>query len=98
MAQVHSKWLEDFFSGAASYDFDGVDADDIVYGFATDTSVDPDAVHDISDLTLVATGTAWTGPVSLSNPVCGLDASDDLLFDADDPAQIAADPAGGFEN
>jgi hypothetical protein len=98
MAVVHSKWLEDFFSGALDADFGGTGASDFVWGFATNTSIDPDMVDDISDLTLVATGTAWTGPVDLANEVCGLDGSKDLLFDADDPAQIAQDASGGFSN
>ena len=94
---VHSDWLERQFNGAEFLDLNGVGADTINLGIVTNASIDPDTNALYSGLTAVSTGTAWTGPVALSNLTCVLDGSNDLVFDSDDPATIAQD-AGGFSN
>ena len=95
---VHSDVLERHFDGTAALDWDGAGAATFNLGIVTEASIDPDTDALYSGLTAVATGTAWTGPVALSNVSCGLDVSNDLVFDADDPASISQDSGGGFSN
>ena len=93
--QVHSSPLERAFDGTQSLDLDGAGAVVVNMGIVTESVVDPDTDTLYSGLTAVATNVGWTGPVAVANLLCGLDGSFDLLFDADDPAQIPSD-AGGF--
>lgn len=96
--QVHSRWLERQFDGTDALDLDAVLAGSTIkLGIVTEATINVDTVHLFSSLTAVATGTAWTGPVTLANITCGLNGSFNLVFDADDPAVIALD-AGGFAN
>lgn len=91
---VHSDWLERMFDGTDALDFDGVGSDAFKMGIVTESTIDADTNALYSGLTAVGTATAWTGPVDLANEACGLDGSNDLLFDADDPSQIATDASG----
>jgi hypothetical protein len=93
--QVHSAWLERHFDGTQALDLDA--GDTINLGIVTESVINPDTNSLYSGLTPVGTATAWTGPVALVNPSCGLNGSNNLAFDADDPAVIAQD-AGGFAN
>lgn len=95
--QVHSDWLERMFDGTEALDLDGVGST-INLGIVTESAIDPDTNALYSGLTAVATGTGWTGPVALATKTCGLNGSNNLLFDADDPSQIAQDAGGGFAN
>lgn len=96
---VHSDWLERHFDGTEAFDLDAaVGGDTINLGIVTESSIDADTNALYSGLTAVATGTAWTGPVALSNISCGLNGSNNLVFDADDPSVIAQDAGGGFSN
>lgn len=95
---VHSDILERHFDGTDSLDWDGAGANTFNLGIVTESSIDADTNALYSGLTPVATGTAWTGPVALANVACGLDGSNDLVFDADDPSSIAQDSGGGFSN
>lgn len=92
---IHSDWLERQFDGTDPLDLDGV-GDTINLAIVTDAVVDPDTVPIYPGaLTPVDEGgTAWTGPVALANKVCGLDGSEDLVFNSDDPATIAQDGSG----
>jgi len=95
---VHSDWLERHFDGTQALDLDAVLLGDTInLGIVTEATINPDTNALYTGLTAVATGTAWTGPVALANITCGLNGSNDLVFDADDPAVIALD-AGGFSN
>lgn len=94
---VHSKWRERHSDGTQPLDLDGVGADTIRLGIVTEAVINPDTNDLYTGLTAVATGTGWTGPVALANLTCGLDGSFNLVFDADNPAQIAQD-AAGFSN
>ena len=94
---VHSDWLERQFDGTEALDLDGAGSV-INMGIVTESTIDADTNALYSGLTAVATGTAWTGPVALANKTCGQNASNDLVFDADDPAQIAQDAGAGFAN
>lgn len=93
---IHSDWLERHFDGTQSLDLDGAGATTINLGIVTEASVDADTNALYTGLTPVATGTAWTGPVALANPTMGLNGSNNLVFDADDPSVIAQDVGGGF--
>ena len=93
---VHSDWLERQFDGTEQLDLDATGADTINLGIVTESSINPDTNNLYSGLTAVGTGTGWTGPVALSNLSCGL-VSNNLVFDADDLAQIAQD-GSGFSN
>lgn len=95
---VHSDWLERHFDGTEALDLDGIGADTINLGIVTNATIDPDTNALYSGLTAVSTGTAWTGPVALANITCGLNGSNNLAFDADDPAVISQDAGGGFSN
>ena len=95
---VHSDWLERHFDGTEQFDLDGVGADTINLGIVTESSINPDTNALYSGLTAVSTGTAWTGPVALANITCGLNGSNNLVFDADDPSVINQDAGGGFSN
>jgi len=95
---VHSKWLERHFDGTQSLDLDAVLlGDTIKLGIVTEAVINADTNNLYTGLTAVAIATGWTGPVTLANITCGLNGSNDLVFDADDPAVIALD-AGGFSN
>lgn len=95
---VHSDWLERQFDGTQALDLDAALAGDTInLGIVTESTINADTNALYSGLTAVATATGWTGPVALANITCGLDGSNDLVFDADDPAVIALD-AGGFAN
>lgn len=95
---IHSDWLERHFDGTQTLDLDAaVGGSTIKLGIVTESTINADTNALFTSLTAVATGTAWTGPVTLTNITCGLDGSNDLVFDADDPAVIASD-AGGFAN
>ncbi len=93
----HSTWLERHFDGTQAVDLDGAGAVTLKLGIVTNATINADTDNLYTGLTAVGTATGWTGPVTLANPTCGLDGSNDLVFDADDPAQIAQD-AGGFSN
>lgn len=96
--QVHSTWLVEQFDGTANIDLDDtVDGDDVRFGIYTESAINQHTVDNVSALTAVATGTAWTGPVSLANMTFAKNGSNQPTFDADDPAQIAQD-AGGFSD
>tara|TARA_R110000772_G_scaffold81597_5_gene173505 strand:- start:1085 stop:1513 length:429 start_codon:yes stop_codon:yes gene_type:complete len=95
--QVHSSPIERHYDGTESLDLDGVGAITVNMGIVTEAAIDPDTNTLYSGLTAVATNVGWTGPVAVANLVCGLDGSFDLLFDADDPAQVPYD-AAGFAN
>jgi hypothetical protein len=95
---VHSDWLERHFDGTEQLDLDGAGADTINLGIVTESSIDPDTNALYTGLTAVSTGTAWTGPVAMSNLTCGLNGSNNLVFDADDPSVISQDSGGGFSN
>lgn len=95
---VHSDWLERHFDGTQALDLDAALAGDTIkLGIVTEATINPDTNALYTGLTAVATGTAWTGPITLANISCGLNGSNNLVFDADDPAVIAQD-AGGFSN
>lgn len=95
---VHSRWLERHFDGTDPLDLDAVLAGATIrMAIVTEAAINPDTIHLLTSLTQVGTATAWTGPVDLANITCGLNGSNDLVFDADDPAVIALD-AGGFTN
>jgi len=97
--QIHSKWIENQLNATTALDLDGAGgASTIHIGFVTDSVINPDTINLYSQLTPVATGTAWTGTAALVNMTCGLDASSNVVFDADDPAPIPKDAAGGFAN
>lgn len=92
---VHSDWLERQFDGTDAQDLDVVGAHgDIKLGIVTEAAINPDTAALFSGLTAVGTATAWTGPVALVNMTCGLDGSNDLVLDADNPAVIAQDASG----
>ena len=92
---VHSKWIERQHDGTDAFDLDGAGANTLKLAIVTDAVIDPDTDSTYpGGLTAVGTATAWTGPITLATLTCGL-SSGDLIFDADDPAQIATD-AGGF--
>ena len=93
----HSAWLERHFDGTQALDLDGVGATTINLGIVTEAVIDQDTDNLYTGLTPVATGTGWTGPVALSNLTCGLNGSNNLAFDADDPTDVAQD-ASGFTN
>lgn len=94
----HSKILERHFDGTAVLDLDdAVGGSPVMLGIVTEASINADTNSLYSGLTPVAASTGWTGPVALANMTCDLDGSFDLVFDFDDPAQIAAD-GGGFAN
>lgn len=94
----HSDWFERMMDGT-----DALDLDDAIGGaviklaIVSDVSVDPDSNPLYAGLTPVATNTGWTGPITLASKTCGLDGSNDVVFDAADIAQIAQD-ASGFTN
>lgn len=95
---AHSKIQERHYDGTAPLDLDDtVDGTTINIAIVTESVIDPDTDSLFTSLTPVATATGWTGPVALANLSCALDGSKDLVFDADDPAQIAQD-ASGFSN
>ena len=97
--QIHSKWIENQLNATSALDLDGASgASPIHLGFVTESVINPDTINLYSQLTPVATGTAWTGTVPLVNMTCGLNASNNVVFDADDPAPIAKDAVGGFAN
>lgn len=92
---VHSDWLERHFDGTEALDLDAASGGDTInLGIVTESSIDPDTNALYSGLTAVGTATAWTGPVALANISCGLDGSNNLVFDADDPSVIAQDASG----
>ena len=94
----HSDWFERMMDGTDALDLDdAVGGDVIKIGIVTETAVDPDTAPLFSGLTAVGTATAWTGPVTLASKTCGLDGSNDVVFDAADIAQIAQ-AASGFTN
>lgn len=93
---INSKWIERQHNGTQAIDFDGAGSV-IKLGIVTESVIDPDLTNLYTALTPVATGTGWTGPVTLANKTCALNGSYNLVFDADDPAQIAQD-AAGFTN
>lgn len=96
---VHSDWLERHFDGTQALDLDAALAGDTIkLGIVTESAIDADTNAVYTGLTAVATGTAWTGPVTLANIACGLNGSNNLVFDADDPSVIAQDSGGGFSN
>lgn len=91
----HSDWFERQMDGTAALDLDdAVGGSTINLGIVTDTSIDPDTNNLYSGLTAVGTATAWTGPVALSSKTCGLNGSNNVVFDAADPSQIAQDGSG----
>ncbi|MEP3857295.1 MAG: hypothetical protein ABJM39_09660 [Porticoccus sp.] len=95
---AHSKIQERHYDGTAALDLDDtVGGTTINLGIVTESTINPDTNSLYSGLTAVATATGWTGPVALANLSCALDGSNDLVFDADDPTQIAQD-ASGFSN
>lgn len=94
---VHSSWLERQFDGTQALDLDAaVGGATINLGIVTESSINADTNSLYSGLTPVATGTEWTGPITLTNISCGLDGSFNLIFDADDPDLIALDAVDGF--
>lgn len=96
---VHSKWLERHFDGTQALDLDAVlGGATIKLGIVTESTINADTNNLYTGLTAVATGTGWTGPVTLANITCGLNGSFNLVFDADDPAVIAQDSGTGFAN
>ncbi len=96
---VHSKWLERHFDGTAALDLESAGAHaSLKLGIVTNSAIDADTDNLYSGLTAVGTGTAWTGPVALNNCSITLNGSNNLVFNCDDPAQIAADAGGGFNN
>ena len=96
--EVHSDVLERHFDGTDALDFDGVGANTFKLGIVTNACINADTNALYTGLTAVSTGTGWTDPVTLANPTCGLDGSNDLVFDCDDPSVIAADAGGGFSD
>ena len=95
---VHSDWLERQFDGTQALDLDAALAGSTInMGIVTEASINPDTNALYTGLTAVATATGWAGPVALANISCGLNGSNNLVFDADDPAVIAQD-ASGFAN
>lgn len=94
---VHSTWLERHFDGTQALDLDGAGAS-INLGIVTDAAIDPDAGTLYTALTAVATGANWTGPVALTGMTCGLDGSNDLVFDAANIGEITQDAGTGFTN
>lgn len=93
---VHSKWLERQFDGTDALDLDSTVGGAVIkLGIVTNAIINPDTDTLFATLTAVATNVGWTGPVTLANLSTALDGSFDLVFDADDIAQIATD-AGGF--
>jgi hypothetical protein len=95
--QVHSDWLERQFDGTDALDLDAaVGGETIKLGIFTEAAIDPDVIDQSADLTAVAAGDDWTGPVTLANIACGLNGSDNLVFDGDDPSTIAQDADNGF--
>lgn len=94
---VHSSWLERQFDGTQALDLDAAAGGSTInLGIVTESSINPDTNSLYSGLTPVATGTEWTGPVTLSNISCGLNGSNNLAFDADDLALISLDADDGF--
>ena len=92
---VHSDWLERQFNGTQALDLDATAGGSTInLGIVTEASINPDTNDLYTGLTAVGTATAWTGPVALSNISCGLNGSNNLVFDADDPAVIAQDGSG----
>jgi len=92
----HSKIQERHYDGTAALDLDDtVGGTTIMLGIVTEAVINADTNSLYSGLTPVAAATGWSGPVALANLTCDLDGSNDLVFDFDDPAQIAQD-AGGF--
>ena len=92
---AHSKIQERHFDGTAALDLDDtVGGTTINLGIVTESVINEDTNSLYSGLTPVATNTGWTGPVALANLSCALDGSSDLVFDADDPSQIAQDASG----
>ncbi len=89
----HSDWFERQMDGTAALDLDGVGST-INLGIVTESSIDADTDNLYSGLTAVGTATAWTGPVALASKTCGLDGSNNVVFDAADPSQIAQDGSG----
>ena len=91
----HSDWFERMMDGTDALDLDdAVGGDVIKIGIVTETAVDPDTAPLFSGLTAVGTATAWTGPVTLASKTCGLDGSNDVVFDAADIAHIAQAASG----
>lgn len=95
---VHSDWLERHFDGTEALDLDGIGADTINLGIVTESTINADTNALYTGLTAVSTGTGWTGPVALANITCGLNGSNNLVFDADDPSVISQDAGTGFSN
>jgi hypothetical protein len=96
---VHSDWLERQFDGTQALDLDSAAGGSTInMGIVTESSINPDTNNLFTGLTAVGTGTGWSGPVALSNITCGLNGSNNLVFDADDPAVIAQDAGSGFSN
>lgn len=96
---VHSDWLERHFDGTQALDLDAaLGGATIKLGIVTESTINADTNALYTGLTAVSTGTGWTGPVTLANITCGLDGSNDLVFDADDPSVISADAGSGFSN
>jgi hypothetical protein len=96
---THSKWLERHFDGTQALDLDAVLAGSTIkLGIVTESVINADTNNLYTGLTAVATGTGWTGPVTLANITCGLNGSFNLVFDADDPSVIAQDVGTGFAN
>lgn len=94
----HSDWFERMMDGTDALDLDdAVGGAVIKLGIVSDATVNPDSNPLFSGLTAVGTATGWTGPVTLASKTCGLDGSNDVVFDAADIAQIAQD-ASGFTN
>jgi hypothetical protein len=92
---VHSDWLERQMDGTDALDLDSaVGGDTIKLAIVTESTIDEDVIDTIGDLTLVGTATGWTGPVTLASITCGLDGSANVVFDANDPSQIAQDGSG----
>jgi len=92
---AHSKIQERAGDGTAPLDLDDtVSGTTIILGIVTESSIDKHTNSLYSGLTPVATATGWTGPVALANKTFALNVSDELVFDADDPAQIAEDASG----
>lgn len=95
----HSDWFERMMDGTAALDLDdAIGGSTINLGIVSDAAVDPDTNNLYSGLTAVSTGTGWTGPVALASKTCGLDGSNNVVFDAADPSQIAQDSGTGFSN
>ena len=94
---IHSKWLERQFDGTEAMDLDATATpSDIRIGIFTNSTINVDTVEDMADLTEVATGTSYTGPVALTGESCSLSAGN-LVFDANDPGVWSQD-ASGFTN